>query len=98
VARARLGDVLLPVAQGTSAGSSVVSDPDVRRRYLSWLALVLAVSSLGMIVWWLARVAQSRERKVAADVPAAPGVTSSAVDDAGIVRNANLEGPDGEKR
>jgi hypothetical protein len=99
VASARLGDALMPVAQGTSAGSSVLGDPDVSRRYLSWLALVLAVGSLGMIAWWLARVAQSRVREVAADVPATPGVTSGAVDDAGIGGNANVDdGPDREKR
>ncbi|NKJ48680.1 hypothetical protein CIC12_18435 [Burkholderia sp. SG-MS1] len=98
VASARLGDVPLPAAQGTRAGSSVLSDAHAPRRYLSWVALALAVSSLGMIAWWLARIAQSRVREVAADVAAAPGVTSAAMDDAGIGGNANIDdGPDHEK-
>jgi hypothetical protein len=96
-ATVRLGDELLPVAQGTSAGSSAAGDPDVSRRYLSWLALVLAVGSLGMIVWWLARVAQSRVRQVAADVPGASGVMSTAADDAGTGGKASVDSAGSEK-
>jgi hypothetical protein len=83
VATARLGDMLLPGGQGISAGASAASDPDAPRRYLPWVALVLAVGSLGMIAWRLARIAQARVRQVADGVPGGSGVIGGAVDDKG---------------
>jgi hypothetical protein len=50
---ARLGEV---AAVGEGGGApSLGSDPDARRRYLLWAALLLAVGSLGAIAWRLAR-------------------------------------------
>jgi hypothetical protein len=83
VATARLGDMLLPGGQRASAGASAASDPDAPRRYLPWVALVLAVGSLGMIAWRLARIAQARVRQVADGVPGGSGVIGGAVDDKG---------------
>jgi hypothetical protein len=57
---ARLGEVL---AAGEGAGVPTPgSDPDARRRYLLWAALLLAVGSLGAIAWRLARGAQGAAR------------------------------------
>ncbi|QQC64742.1 DUF3999 domain-containing protein [Paraburkholderia ginsengisoli] len=98
-APARVGDTLLGVAQGASDGASAAGDPDVPRRYLPWVALLLAVSSLGMIAWRLARFAQSRMRQVAGGVPGAsamPGVMGGVVDDKGAA-SANAEGAGSEK-
>jgi hypothetical protein len=50
---ARLG-VALPVAPEVITG-----DPDSRRRYLLWGALLIAVGTLGMVAWRLARGSNS---------------------------------------
>lgn len=52
-AMARVGEAL-PVAQGADA-QSAGGDADARRRHLLWAALLLAVGSLGLIAWRLAR-------------------------------------------
>ena len=56
-ATARVGDALSPeqAAKAQSAG-----DPDARRRYLLWAALLLAVGSLAAIAWRLARGAHAQ--------------------------------------
>jgi hypothetical protein len=53
---ARLGEAL-PVEEDADAQSSG-KDPDAKRRYMLWAALLLAVGSLGAIAWRLARGAQ----------------------------------------
>jgi len=56
IATARVGGAL-PGSLQTDA-QSASGDADARRRYLLWAALVLAVGSLGLIAWRLARGAR----------------------------------------
>lgn len=63
-AAARLGDAL-PIAQDADA-QTATRDPDARRRYLLWTALLLAVGSLVAIAWRLARGAQAQAQATGA--------------------------------
>jgi hypothetical protein len=100
-ATVRLGDALLPVAQGASVVSPVAGDPPVPRRYLLWLALILAVASLGMLAWWLARAAHLRARQMGAGggsvAVGSSAVMDAAVDEAATAGHANADGATSEK-
>ena len=102
VVAARLGEAL-PV--GSDADSQLADkDSDARRRYMLWVALLLAVGSLGAIAWRLARGAQGEAGAqagggagVAGGVPGesgAPNAPNAAVKDAGT---AGADGQSAEK-
>ncbi|WP_341312230.1 DUF3999 domain-containing protein [Paraburkholderia sp. IMGN_8] len=75
---ARLGEAL-PVAPDDADAQSANKDKDAMRRYVLWAALLLAVGSLGVIAWRLARGA-----RVAADAAGnAPGATADKAGNAG---------------
>ncbi|WP_179401359.1 DUF3999 domain-containing protein [Burkholderia guangdongensis] len=58
VGSARVGDALPSPAAPPAAG-----DPDAKRRYVLWAALLVAVGVLGTIAWRLARDGGNRDRE-----------------------------------
>ena len=77
VASARLGEALGDSTEDANARAAG-KDPNAKRRYLLWAALLLAVGSLGAIAWRLARGGQARSGETTADGAGGSGAASAA--------------------